>query len=120
MTALQRFRLALLIQIGILGLGVVGYVLVERWSAFDALYMTVITLATIGYSETRPLGEPGRAFTLLLILAGVSSGIYTAAAVAELVVGNVLRETLDRRRMQHRLEHLTGHHIICGWGRIGR
>jgi voltage-gated potassium channel len=120
MAALNRFRLALLIQLLILGMGTAGYVLIERWSVFDALYMSVITLATIGYGEVRELSQAGRTFTMGLIVAGVTSGVYTAATLAELLVGNLLREVLGRRRMEHDLEHLSDHTLICGWGRMGQ
>jgi voltage-gated potassium channel len=82
--------------------------------------MTVITLATIGYGETRPLTDLGRVFTMALIVAGVSAGAYLASAVAELRFEERLRAVLGRKRLERKLAHLTDHYILCGWGRMGQ
>jgi voltage-gated potassium channel len=120
MTTLRRFRLALLgLALIVLG-GVTGYVVIERWSVFDALYMTVITLATIGYGEVRPLSMAGRVFTMVLIASGLTVGAYIAGAFTELIVAEKFREIVERRRMKRELERLSGHYIICGWGRMGQ
>jgi voltage-gated potassium channel len=120
MTVLHRLRTALLLLALVLILGVTGYVTIEGWSAFDALYMTVITLATIGYGETRTLTPAGRAFTMVLIVSGVSVGAYAAAAYNEVLLRNLLTNVLGRRRMERELAQLKDHFIICGWGRMGQ
>ncbi len=117
---IQRVRLAALLLILVGVGGTVGYVLIEHWSPFDALYMTVITLATVGYGETHPLSEGGRIFTVVLIISGVASSIFAAGAFAEVVLGEVLRDTLERGRMDRQLAVIKDHVIICGFGRMGQ
>lgn len=100
--------------------GTVGYVVIEGWPWFDALYMTVITLATIGYGEVHPLSSGGRAFTIMLIITGVG--------VASVVFSSVTKKVLDRhiggifqaKKMQDRIDHLVNHTIFCGFGRLSR
>jgi voltage-gated potassium channel len=104
----------------LVGLGTTGYVLVEHWSVFDALYMTVITLTTVGFMEIHPLTPPGRAFTMLLSLGGVFTLFYAATTTIQWVVGGQLRGEVGRRRMQKTLAALRNHVIVCGYGRMGR
>jgi voltage-gated potassium channel len=94
-----RLPLVLLLLVGVTVYGVVGYRVLEGWSLLDALYMTVITLATVGFREVQPLGPRGQAFTISLILAGVMSLFVALGAVTELVVSGQLARVLRRRRM---------------------
>lgn len=114
---LVRFVLVLL---AIAAAGTLGYVLIEGWPPFDALYMTVITLATIGFEEVHPLSTAGRAFTIALIVAGVSAVGYFVNAVGQLALSGELAARLRRRRMAERLEALSGHYVVCGYGRVGQ
>ncbi|MCM3880407.1 MAG: potassium channel protein [Vicinamibacterales bacterium] len=99
--------------------GTIGYVAIERWSAWDAFYMTVTTVATVGYREVHPLSRAGQAFTLLLVLGGVGSALYAfSAATAVVVDGGFGRYLADRRR-SHMIESLNQHYVLCGYGRIG-
>jgi len=100
-------------------LGSLGYVLLEGWSFFDGLYMTVTTLTTVGYGEIRPLTQMGRAYTMLLILAGVGVMLYIIGAVAQVVVEGEIQEALGKRKLRKHLKKLKDHYIICGFGRIG-
>ncbi|MCK7522614.1 MAG: potassium channel family protein [Ignavibacteriales bacterium] len=79
--------------------GTAGYSVIERWSLFDSLYMTVITLATVGYGETHPLSTPGRVFTLFLIMGGMGIILYGVSEVTQFIVqggiGGIARETED-------------------------
>ena len=100
--------------------GTLGYVAIERYPLLDALYMTVITLTTVGYGETHPLSPPGRAFTIGLILLGLSAVYAFIASSLELLFGEHLREAIGRQRMEHRLHTLKDHSIVCGFGRMGR
>jgi len=112
--------LKFLFPVALVGVGTLGYMLIEGWSAFDSLYMTVITLSTIGYSETHPLDMPGRLFTILLILGGVFTLFYAAMELIRFVVTGELRDILGRQQMEHQLAGLHHHVIICGYGRVGR
>lgn len=100
--------------------GTAGYVLIEGAAPFDALYMTVITLSTVGYGEMVGLSTAGRAFTLVLIVFGVGAALYLLTVVGELVWEGRLRELLGRRAMDRRIERLDGHVVVCGYGRLGR
>ncbi len=103
----------------ILLVGVIGYHLIERWSLFDALYMTVITLATVGYGETHPLSTPGRVFTMFLILGGMGMILYGVSRITSFVVEGEMSGILRRRRMNRTISRLSNHYIVCGWGNTG-
>lgn len=100
--------------------GTLGYVWVEGWPWFDGLYMTVITLATIGYGEVRPLDTAGRVFTMLLILFGSAVLVYAASSLASLVIEGQLVRAIRRRTMQKSIDRLDRHHLVCGYGSTGR
>ncbi|MGD2135881.1 MAG: potassium channel protein [Gemmatimonadales bacterium] len=114
---LIRFGLSLA-AIGVMG--VTGYMVLEGWSVVEALYMTVITLSTVGFSEVRPLSEAGRFFTTALIVAGVGAVTYLFAAISQYIISGELTGSLRKSRMQNRIDALTGHYIICGYGRVGQ
>lgn len=118
--ATQRIISALLLLFIALLTGIVGYQLIEGWSAFDALYMTVITLASVGYGETHPLGTTGRVFTIFLIMFGVGTIAYGLTAVTAFVVEGALTDILGRRRMEAEISKLNDHIILCGIGETGR
>lgn len=101
-------------------IGTVGYTLIEGWPPFDALYMTVITLATVGYGETNPLTYHGRVFTLFLILGGVSIVAYAFSTLTSIIVEGQLSMVLKRRRMEKEIAKLSGHYIVCGMGHSAR
>jgi voltage-gated potassium channel len=108
---------ALLVTI-ILG-GTVGYMVIEGWGAWDAFYMTIITVTTVGYKEVHDLSGIGQAFTAVLLLGGVGAALYTFTLLATMVVEGGLPGRLRRRRHAHMLETIKDHFIICGYGRIG-
>ena len=99
--------------------GTAGYVAIERWSVWDALYMTVTTVATVGYREVHPLSRTGQAFTLVLIIVGVSTALYAFSAIAAVVVEGGWPKYLERWRYVRMINHLKDHYVICGYGRIG-
>ncbi|OIP21137.1 hypothetical protein AUK22_11995 [bacterium CG2_30_54_10] len=105
----------------LLTVGTVGYRLTEGpgWSLLDCIYMTVITLATVGYGEVHNLSPEGRVFTIFLIFIGAGLMAYTVSALAQFFVEGGLRDLLGRRRMREDIKSLKGHYIICGAGDTG-
>ena len=101
--------------------GVLGYMVFEGWSFADALYMTVITLTTVGYKEVRDLDATGQLWTMLLLITGVGTLFYAADSSVELVVEGTLRGYFGRRRrLEAAINKPQGHYILCGYGRVGR
>ncbi len=107
--------LVVLISLG----GALGYHLIEGWDFLDALYMTVISVTTVGYGEVHPLGPVGRVFTMLMLFTGVGAVLYILSAMTQTVVEGKLREVMGRRSQMRRIRALKDHYIICGYGRIG-
>ncbi len=103
-----------------MGGGTWGYVLIEGWTPFEALYMTTITLATVGYSEVHNLSYRGQIFTILLILFGVGTIAYTVSSMIQFMVEGQLHQVLGKKKLQKKINRLHDHYIICGYGRIGR
>jgi voltage-gated potassium channel len=103
----------------LVGAGTVGYHLIEGWRPFDALYMTVITLTTVGFAEVHPLSPAGRAFTILLSLGGVFTLFYVGVEIVGGVVSGEVRKALGRQRMARNLSELKNHLVVCGFGRMG-
>jgi voltage-gated potassium channel len=118
--ALRRVQGAILALVIIATLGVLGYMVFEGWSFTDALYMTVITLTTVGYREVRPLDMSGQLWTIVLLITGVGTLFYAAVSSVELVVEGTIRGYFGRRRMEAEIGKLKGHQILCGYGRVGR
>ena len=100
--------------------GTLWYRFIEGWSWSDAIYMTVITLATVGYGETHPLGNRGRIFTISLILMGVISIGYIVNRFTEAVIQGYFQEGIRLRQRRRFVDTLTEHYILCGFGRTGR
>ena len=103
----------------VIAVGTSGYMAIERWSAIDALYMTVITVATVGFAEVHPLSEPGRLFTMGLILAGVATLGFALGQFVDSLLEGHLTGYLEVRRMEKRIRDLSGHTIVAGFGRVG-
>ncbi len=119
MSASRKVLLGLLILLGITAVGVAGYRIIEGWSLFDALYMTIITITTVGYAEVHPLSTDGRVFTMVLVIGGVGGALYALAGIMQFVVEGQFGTTLARRRMDNRISQLRRHFILCGYGRVG-
>ncbi len=104
----------------LLGVGALGYMLIEHWSLLDALYMTVITLTTLGFGEVHPMSSAGRIFTMVLSLGGVFTLFSAASSVIALLVSGSFAKVFREARLKKRLDALEGHVIVCGAGRMGR
>jgi voltage-gated potassium channel len=115
----RRLRLALAMLTGVFLIGIIGYVLLG-FSLLDATYQTVTTVATVGFREVQPLDETGKVFTIVLILVGVGTALYTFSVVLETLFEGHLRELFGRRRMERQIDAMRDHVIVCGWGRVGR
>jgi voltage-gated potassium channel len=118
--ALRRVQSSILALAVITAVGVSGYMVFERWSFTDALYMTVITLTTVGYREVHVLDAAGQLWTMLLLITGVGTLFYAAVSSVELVVEGTVRGYFGRRRVAAAIGRLDGHYILCGYGRVGR
>jgi voltage-gated potassium channel len=112
-------RLAVLLLLVVIAGGTAGYVLIEGWTPWDALYMTVISVTTVGYREVHPLSRAGQAFTIGLVIGGVATVLYTFSLLMALVVEGGLHRRFQQRRLGRMLEDLKDHFIVCGYGRIG-
>lgn len=100
--------------------GTLGYIVIEGWSVWDAYYMTMISITTVGYKEVHPMSRAGELFTTLVLTLGVATVLYTFSTfMARLVEGDLHGRWLNRRRARM-LNELAQHFIICGFGRIGR
>lgn len=117
-----RLRLVRLgvILLGFVAVGTAGYTVLEGYPPLDALYMAVITLTTVGFGEIHPLSPVGRLFTIGLILGGVGTMAFLLSTLVEYLVGGELTGTLRIRRMQHSIDLLREHYIVCGYGRVGQ
>ncbi|MGD9032808.1 MAG: potassium channel protein [Desulfobacteraceae bacterium] len=109
-----------LLSVLLLALGTIGYMLIEGWGLIDSLYMTVITLATVGYGEVHEVSQPGRLFTVILIVLGVGFFLYVVGNIIQFLVEGRIRIILGRRKLDKQINELKNHYIICGYGRIGR
>ena len=116
----HRVYVAIAVVTALVAAGTGGYMLIERMSFIDAIYMTVITITTVGYEEVKRLDTSGRIFTMGLIFTGVGTAFYLFSSVTEAVVGGQLRELFERSAMNRKIHQLENHVILCGYGRFGR
>lgn len=120
MTESKKLRYSLLMLSAIIALGTCGYYFVEHMPLFEAFYMTIITLSTVGFMEVVPLSHAGRAITVIIIVLGISVGAYTIGVLVRALVEGELVKIFGRRKVQKQIAGLKNHFIICGFGRIGR
>src|SRR3954468_1267177 len=112
----RRLRLALAMLLAVMIVGTAGYLLLG-FGALDAVYQTVTTVTTVGFREVQPLSTVGKIFTIVLILFGVGTALYTLGVLIEGLVEGQLGDVLGRRKMDKQIAAMDGHVIICGWGR---
>ena len=107
-----------------LGAGVVlgcslGFMLIEHWGFLDSLYMTIITLSTVGYGEVHPLSNRGKLFVVFVIITGIGAATYSLSTMLRLVVEGELKRRGERRKMRKKIAKMDGHTIVCGFGQLG-
>jgi len=100
-------------------IGTVGYHLIEGWPFLDCLYMTVITIFTVGFKEVKELSSLGQVFTIFVIFGGAGTAVFSFTKIAEMVYEGGINKFLRRRKMERKLQSLKDHYIICGHGRMG-
>ncbi|MDJ0720258.1 MAG: NAD-binding protein [Desulfobacterales bacterium] len=120
MDSARHLVISLILAFLITVFGTAGYMMVEGWDFMDALYMTVITISTVGYSEVRQVDAAGRIFTIFIVVTGVGFSLYVAGAVVQFMVEGQIRKIMGRKRLGLKLKRMKNHYIICGYGRIGR
>lgn len=116
----EKLILAFLLIAFVISLGTAGYSAIEGWSLFDSLYMTIITLTTVGYREVHPLTHSGMVFTIILIMGGVGTVFYSLGVGAQIILEGELQAVFGRKRLEKKIKGLKGHYIVCGYGRMGR
>lgn len=119
MNLLRRLIIAIFLTQTLLIAGTVGYRFIEGWSFFDALYMTVITITTVGYGEIQQLSREGRIFTVFLIMSSFGVMAYIVGSISQTIIAGQLRKVLGRRKLEQRVKKSKDHFILCGYGRIG-
>jgi voltage-gated potassium channel len=119
MNPLRRLVAPGLLLLGIVLAGVSGYMVLEGWNLIDALYMVVITLSTVGFREVHELNQAGRLLTMGIIITGVSTAIYAAGQVIEMILEGQIIGYRRRKKMENTIRNMQDHFIICGFGRVG-
>ena len=112
-------HVSLLISL-MIAFGTAGYMVIEGWNFLDSLYMTVTTLTTVGYREVHEPSSRGMVFTIVLIVSGVGTVLYALTIGARVIIEGELREIFGRKKLEKMLRELSGHYIICGYGRMGK
>jgi voltage-gated potassium channel len=115
----KRLKRGLIILGSIIAAGTIGYALIEGWSPFDALYMTITTVTDVGYGEIHPLNTAGRIFTIFLIIGGVGGALLALSAFVGYIVEGGIGAQRRKRQMKARIANLKDHFILCGYGRVG-
>ncbi|MHC4307682.1 MAG: potassium channel family protein [Planctomycetota bacterium] len=116
----KKIILSLILFIVVLLSGTVGYYFIEGWDIFDSLYMTVITLSTVGFHEIEPLSKAGKAFTIGLIFFGLGVVAFAVNYGLKAIFEGEFQDVFGRRKLKKALESLKNHYIVCGYGRMGK
>ena len=116
----RRITIALILFVSIIIFGTLGYVLLEDYNYFDALYMVIISITTVGFGEIKPLSQIGRLFTAVLILVGIGSLGFIGTSIAESILEKIWSGKARLKEMKKRIESLSSHYIVCGFGRVGK
>jgi voltage-gated potassium channel len=111
--------IGLIMLCAVIAFATMGFMVIEKWPLADSLYMTVLTLSTVGYGEVRPLSQTGRMFDSVVIVLGLGSVFFTTTMLGRVILEAEFRGNVVRRAMRRRIDGLQGHIIVCGYGRTG-
>lgn len=100
----------------IIGMGIIGFMIIESWSFVDSIYMTIITITTTGFKEVHPLSSAGQIFTVILIMLSFGTILYIGGTGVQYIIES---KFFRRQRMQRQMVNLKDHYIVCGFGRMG-
>ncbi len=121
---MERYRTRFILIAGTLvltlAIGTAGFVIIDHYPSFDAFYMTLITISTVGYSEMHPLSRGGRIFNSFLIIFGVTIMLLAIGSMTQAIIELELNQYFGKRRIKKMIDHLQDHYIVCGFGRVGR
>jgi len=120
METLNKIKLGILVLSIIILSATLGLMYLEGWDFFTALYVTIITLSTVGYGDITPTTFWGKVFTLLYIVCGVGAMAYTFASISGFIIEGQLKKILRLKKMESKLKNIKDHYIICGFGKIGK
>src|SRR5215471_21441657 len=117
-----RNRLILIVTalVAVVSGGTLGFILIEHYPPFDAFYMTLITITTVGYAEVHPLSHAGRVFNSFLIFFGVTIMLLAVGGMTQAIIELELNQYFGKRRNRKMIDKLNDHYIVCGFGRVGR
>lgn len=115
-----KFRYSLVVLFLVIATGTIGYQVVQGWNWVDSLYMTIITLSTVGFREVHEMTPAGKMFTMFLVIFGVGSVAYVIKNGTQAMFEGELRNVLGRRKLKKNIGSLKGHYVVCGYGRMGR
>ena len=115
-TIIRSFTILLVILL----IGTTGYMFIEEWNLLDSLYMTVITITTVGFREVKPVSDAGKVFTVFIIFIGMGIIAYILGIVAQTMVYFQVRSIIGRTKLGLTIRSIKNHYIICGFGRIGK
>ncbi|MDU0457969.1 MAG: potassium channel protein [Geobacteraceae bacterium] len=119
MDPVRHLKISIFVLLMLVSVGTSGFMTIERWRFLDALYMTVITLGTVGFKEIHDLSDNGKIFTMTLIVVGVSVIGYIVGSLAQIMFEGQIQRIMGRKKVEKMIDALHGHYIICGYGRIG-
>lgn len=119
MDPVRHLKISFIVLLMLITGGTSGYMTIEGWRPLDALYMTVITLGTVGFREIHELSDIGKFFTMGLIIIGVSVIGYIVGSLAQIMFEGQIQRIMGRKKVEKMIQALEGHYIICGFGRIG-
>ena len=117
---MKKIRLALALVLLLIALGSLGYSYIERWTFIESLYMTIITMSTVGFHEVRQLSIQGKIFTMCLIISSVGMFAYAITIIGNFLIEGQFSSMARRIKMEKKIELLKNHYLICGFGKVAQ